>query len=78
MLLLGKLALEEMKFAGLFLVIVRGAIIAMSSTWRISLSNPMMHMKKEFILSSLDAPVGAMENSMMGQTGYNPAKSSTW
>ncbi len=52
--------------------------MAMSSMWRISSNNPTMHLEIEFILSSLDAPDGAMENFMMGQTGYNPAKSSTW
>jgi hypothetical protein len=76
--LVGKSALEEMKFAGLLLVIERGVIIAMLSTWRISLSYPTTHLEKEFILLSLDALIGAMENSMMGHTGYNPAKSSMW
>ncbi len=37
----------------------------------------MTHFVNEFILLSFAAPVGAMENSMMGQTGYSPVKSVT-
>jgi hypothetical protein len=45
------------------------AIVAISSTYRISPGRAVMHFVNKFILLSFAVPVGAMENSMMGQTG---------
>ncbi len=53
-------------------------IIAVSLTYNISLRRAVMYLVNEVIWLSFAIPVGDMENSIMGLTGYSPAKSVMW